>query len=98
MIYLVYDVWHRLLGKIGNGKYGSHLHLLVDSLCVYVESATEDIWETNNVVNLVRIVATASRHKYVWTTCHSVLVAYLRYRVGKSKHDRLVGHRTYHIL
>ena len=98
MINLINNIWHRLLGKVGDGMYGSHLHLLVNSLGMNVEGATEDVRETNNVVNLVRIVASSGRHKHVWAACHSVLVANLRYRIGKGKHNRLVGHRAYHVL
>ena len=58
MIYVVHDVWHRLLSQVGDGVNGCHLHLLVDGTGVNVECATENIWETDNIVNLVWIVGT----------------------------------------
>ena len=58
MVNLIYDIGNRLLSQVGNSMYGSHLHLLVDSLGMNVKSTAEDVWETDNVVNLVGIVAT----------------------------------------
>ena len=58
VIYVVHHVGHRLLGKVGDGMHGSQLHLLVDSSGMHVERTTEDIWESDNVVYLVGIVAT----------------------------------------
>ena len=59
VIYVVHYVWHRLLSQVGDGVNGSHLHLLVDGTGVNVECTTEDIWETDNIVDLVWIVGTA---------------------------------------
>ncbi len=98
VVNLVDDVGHRLLGEVGNGVNGSHLHLLVDGLGMNVESTTEDVWKADNVVDLVGIVATSGRHEHVGAACHSVLVADFGHRIGKSEDDRLVGHRANHVL
>ena len=47
---------YRLLCQISDSMNGSHLHLFVDGACVNVERTTEDVWETNYIINLVRIV------------------------------------------
>ena len=59
MVNVVHHVWNRLLGKVGDGVNCSHLHLLVDGGRVHVERTTEDVWESYNVVYLVRIVGTS---------------------------------------
>ena len=56
VIYIVHHVGHRLLGEVGDGMYGSQLHLLVDSGGMHVERTTEYVWESDYVVNLVGIV------------------------------------------
>ena len=58
LIDIVDHVGYRLFGKIGNSVNGSQLHLFVDGGSVNVECTTEDVWETNHVVDLVRIVST----------------------------------------
>ena len=88
MVNLINYIRNGLLSQVGNSMYGSHLHLLVDGLGMNVKSATEDVREADNVVNLVGIVAASGRHEHVRTACHSILVADFRHGVGKSKHDR----------
>ena len=58
LIDIVDNIGNRLLGQIGNGVNSSELHLLVDGTGVNVEGTTEDVGETDNVVNLVGIVGT----------------------------------------
>ena len=77
---------------------GSELHFFVDATSVNVEGTTEDVWETDYVVDLIRIVGTTCRHQYVWATCHSILVANLRHRVCQSEDDRAWSHRANHVL
>ena len=98
MIYLVHDIGHGLLCEVGNGMNGSELHFFVDATSVNVEGATEDVRETDYVVNLIGIVASACRHEHVGAACHCVLVANLGHGVGKGEHDWLVCHRADHIL
>ena len=98
MVGFVHHVGYGLFGKIGDGVYGSNLHLFVDGLCLSIECAAEDIGEADNVVNLVRIVGTAGRHQYVRTRCHGILVGYFRSRIGKGEYNGVVGHAAYHIL
>ena len=56
MINLINDIGYGLLCKVSDSVHGCHLHLLVDGTGVNVECTTEDIWETDYVVNLVWIV------------------------------------------
>ena len=98
MVNLIYNIRNGLLCQVGNSMYGSHLHLLIDGLGMNVKSATEDVWETDYIVNLVGIVATSGRHEHVRTACHSILVADFRHGVGKSKYDRRICHRANHVL
>ena len=74
LICVVNDIGHRLLCQVGNGVDGGKLHLLVYGRGMNVESASEDIRETDNVVNLVRIVRTAGRHEHVGTAGHGFLI------------------------
>ena len=98
MINIVHDIGYRLLGKIGDGMDGSHLHLLVNGFGVNVESSAEDVWESDHVVDLVGIVASACRHEHVGTACHGILVADFRHGVGEGEDDGAVGHGAYHVL
>ena len=74
VVHLVNYVWYRLLCKICDGVNGSYLHFLVDGAGVDVQSTTEDVRETDDVVYLVWIVGTACRHEYVRACCHGVFV------------------------
>ena len=56
MIYVVHNIGHRLLGKVGNGMHCSQFHLFVDGGGVNVERTTEDIGETYYIIYLVGIV------------------------------------------
>ena len=58
MIYVIDYIWHWLLSQVGDGVNSSQLHLLVDGTSVNIERATEDIWETDHIVDLVRIIGT----------------------------------------
>ena len=59
MIHIVHHIRNRLFGQIGDSMNGSHLHLLVDGRSMNVEGSTEDIGETDHVVNLVGVVRTS---------------------------------------
>ena len=56
MISLVHNIGHGLFCQVGNGMYGGNFHFLVDGFCLSIERATEDIGETDYVINLIRIV------------------------------------------
>ena len=74
MIHIVHHIRNRLLGQIGDSMNGSHLHLLVDGRSMNVEGSTEDIGETNHVVDLVGVVGTSCSHQGVGTSLHGILV------------------------
>ena len=56
MINLINNVWYCLLCQISNSMDSSHLHFLIDCLGMNIQCATENVWETNHIINLVRIV------------------------------------------
>ena len=97
-IYLVDDIGHGLLGKVGNGFYGGHLHLLVDGFGMDIQCAAEDVGESDDVVDLVGVVGTACRHDDVRPCGNGVLVGYFRDRIGQCEDDRLLVHRADHVL
>ena len=84
------------MSESGNCADCGVLHVFVNGRCAHVESASENVRETDNVVHLVRIVATARCKDEVATACHSFFVADFRSRVCKSKDNRLVGHAANH--
>ena len=98
MIHIVHHIRYRLLGQIGDGMYGSHLHLLVDGSGVYVKGTTEDIGETDHVVNLVGVVGTTRSHKRVRTSLHGILVRDLRNGISQREDHRILGHGLHHLL
>ena len=98
VVCLVHHIGHGLLGKVGNGVYGSNFHCFVDGFCLRVEGTAEDVGETDYIINLVRIVGTTGRHQYVRTCRHGVFVRDFRSRVGKGKHDGMVCHAANHVL
>ena len=55
-------VGYRLFCQIGNSVYGGDFHFFVDRLGMRIQSTTEDVRETDNIVNLVRIVGTSGCH------------------------------------
>ena len=58
-IHLVHDIRNRLLGKFGYCVHCRKLHFFVDGLCVYIECAAEYVWESDDIVYLVGIIASA---------------------------------------
>ena len=98
LIDIVHHIRHRLLGEVCNGMDSSQFHLFVNGTGMHVEGTTEDVWETDDIIDLVRIVGTPGRHQYIGASLHSVLVGDLRHRVGQSEDDRTGSHRAYHIL
>ena len=56
VVNVVNYIWHWLLSQICDGVNSSHLHLFVDGTGMNIECTTEDVWETDYVVNLVWIV------------------------------------------
>ena len=98
LVHVVHHVGHWLLGQVGNGVYGGHLHLFVDGGGVHVECAAEDVGESDDVVYLVGIVGASCRHQHVGACVHGVLVGDLRRGVGQGEDDGVVGHRAHHVL
>ena len=74
------------------------LHLLVDGLGVDIERTAEDVWESDDIVYLVRIVRASCGHEDIGTACHGLLVGYLRCGVGKREDYWLLCHGAYHVL
>ena len=98
LIDVVHHIGHSFLGQIGNGKCSSHLHLLIDGASMHVECTTEDVGESNDVVDLVGIVRAACCHEHIRTAVHGILIGNLWNRIGQSKHDGVFSHGTNHVL
>ena len=98
MISFVHYIGYGLFGQIGNSVHGSNFHFFVNGFGLCIQCTTEDIRETNHIVDLVRIVRTSGCHQYIGTGSHGVFIRNLRCRVGKCKHDRRGSHAAYHIL
>ena len=92
MINLINDIGYGLLCKVCDSVHGCHLHFLVDSLGMYVKRTSEDVWETDDVVYLVGIVATSGRHQYVGAACHGILIANLWNWIGECEDNRVFCH------
>ena len=92
MINLIHHVWYGFFSQVSNSLYCCHLHFLVDSFGMNIQGTTEYVWETNYVINLIRVVRTASRHDYVRSGSNSVVVRYLRNRISQCKHNRILVH------
>src|SRR5574344_1695987 len=65
---------------------------------MYVQCTSEYIRESDDIINLVRIIRATSGHQYVWTAFHSILIRNFRYRIGQCKDDRVLSHGANHIL
>ena len=78
--------------------YGGHLHFLIDSLGMYIQRTTEDVWEADNIINLIGVVAATSRHDDVWPTVKGIFVANFRHGIGQCEHDRIGSHGTNHVF
>ena len=98
LVHVVHHVGNGLLGQVGDGKHGGHLHLFVDGAGMHVEGAAEDVGEANHVVDLVGIVGTPGGHQHVGTGVHGVLVGYLGHGVGQGEDNGRIGHRAHHVL
>ena len=98
LIDIVHHIGHRLFRQVGDGEGSSHLHLFVDSAGMHVESAAEDVWESNDVVDLVGIVRTARCHQHIGSAGHRVFVGDFGHGVRQRKHDGIVSHRAHHVL
>ena len=98
MIYFINNVGNRLFCQICNSIHSSQFHFLIYRFCVYVKSSTEYIRESYDIIYLVRIIASSCWHKDVGAACHRILITDFRDRIGKSKHNRIIIHRTYHVL
>ena len=92
------DIGDGLARKLGDGLDGGNLHLLVDGASADVECATEDIWEAEDVVDLVGAVGATRREYDVGTACHGILIGDLRLGVRESEDDRVFSHRAHHVL
>ena len=67
MISLVHNIGYRLFCQVGNGMYGGNLHFFVDGFSLSIQGTTEDIGETDYIINLVRIVRPSGCHQYIGT-------------------------------
>ena len=91
-------VRHILAGKISQCLRGGDLHRVVDCGGAYIKRATEDVGETEDVVDLVRIVGTAGCHDRVRTDLGHFLRCDFRIGIGHREDDRVLRHGQDHRL
>ncbi len=77
--------------------HSGNLHRLIDCSRTAIECATEYIREADDVVDLVRIIATSCCHDDIVTRLHGKVVGNLRIRIGKGKHDGTRSHGEHHL-
>ena len=68
------------------------LHLLVDLAGIDIQRAPEDEWEAEDVVNLIRVIAAASRNQGVGPGFAGQFRHDLRVGVGQRENDRVGSH------
>src|SRR5208337_2208158 len=85
------------LGQSCEGAGGRQLHLFIDGGGVHVQGAAEDERESQDVVNLVGIIGTASGHNDIVTTGLGIRVGDLRIGVGHGEYDGVGSHRPHHV-
>ncbi len=90
----------RLLGlrQLGDRMHHRNFHLTRDSRGAAIERAAENVREAQNVVNLVRIVRTASRHDCIIAYGLDIFRQDFRRRVSQRQHQRPWRHRLHHVL
>ena len=94
----VHDVGHGTACEVGYGSGCRHLHFLVNRRGSRVERTSEDVGETDYVVDLVGIVCAPRAHQHVGAGLHGVLVGDLGHGVGEGEDNRVVGHGAHHLL
>ena len=91
-------VGHVLARELGQRLGGGDLHLLVDRRGAHVESAAEDVGESQHVVDLVGIVRAPRGDDCVAAGGAHVLRCDLGVGIGHGEDDRLGRHRLHHVL
>ena len=98
---IVGDVHHFRYGlarKVRNGADRGVLHMLVDGCRANVQGSAEDIREADDVVHLVRVVASARCKDDVFAGTHGDIVGDFGDRIREGEHDRVLCHRLDHFL
>src|SRR6185436_19738084 len=80
------------LGQFSDGLHARELHLVGDTRGAHVQGTAEDEWETQHVVDLVRIVRAAGGDDAVGPHRLCELGTDFRLRVREREDKRLVGH------
>ena len=88
----------RFLRQRGEGLGGGDLHGLVDFRGFHVKRAAEDVGETGDVVDLVRVVGAPGPHDAIGAGRLGVFIRDFRIRIRHGEQHRLVGHGAHHIL
>ena len=97
IIRLIDLVRHVLLGEGGDGMHGGHLHLVVDGGGADVHGPAEDEGESEDVVDLIRMVAPSGGHDDVGASRLGLGVGNFRVGIGQGKDDGLLGHALQHV-
>ena len=91
-------IGNRLFGQIGQSTYGGQLHFFIDHFGAHVECTAKDIRETQNVVDLIGVIAAASGEDDVFAGGHGFFVGNFGRRICHGKNDAILGHDFDHFL
>ena len=78
--------------EFGNRLNASKLHGFGNAACPSIQGATENKWETEDVVDLIRVVGAARGNNAIWTRCFGDFGTYFRLRIRKRQNQ---GRRTH---
>ena len=94
----VHNIGNRTPCQVGNGTHGRHLHLFVDGGGSRIKSTSENVGETDDIVDLVGVVGTTRRHDYVGTSLLGSLVGDFGDRICQGKNNGFRSHGAHHFL
>ena len=86
------------LGQLGNGVHSGNFHFDGDGGRTGIESATKNIRETQDVVDLIRVIGTACGHDRVIAYRLDVFRRDFRVWVGQRKNDGIDRHLSDHVF
>ena len=87
----------RLARQVGQGAHAGQLHRFIDRGRADVQRAAEDIWEAQDVVDLIGVVGAASGDDRIGPGGLGLFGHDLRHRIGQGQDQGLVGHGLDHI-
>ena len=89
---------NRLSSQFSECLSSSHFHIIVDLSGSDVQSASEQEWEAQYIVDLVRVIRTSGCDYGILPGSVSLLGKYLRVWVRHGKYNRIMIHLFKHFL